>query len=252
MRNKRARRSPGLGWLLGTWAAALLVGAGAYIVTNESSPVRPFGPPVVTVTSIHTAIVLPKGQAEVSGTLDAFTADDANGPPLSLPIEIKTGGATIEGAMIDGKPSTIVWDGGRPFELSGSGGIELGPTHVELAVGALFWPIDGLRALAPGEYRVDTPVAVGSGGLARPRDSVSFTATEDTTLETRGGATVLRGPQPLHLEGPGSFTGTGTFTVKTRDGTRQATKLQFGPGAFVVDLQANGAFTAVFNGPLTT
>src|SRR4051812_26683330 len=144
MRNKRA---PGLAWLVGTWAAALLVGGGAFVLTNEQSPVRPFGPPVVTVTSIHTTVVLPKGQAEVSGKVTAFTADDANGPPLSLPIEIQTGGATIEGAMIDGARSTIVWDGGRPFELSGSGGIDLGPTHVEFAVGALFWPLDGLRVL---------------------------------------------------------------------------------------------------------
>lgn len=244
------RRGPGLGWLVGTWAAALVVGAGAYVLTDEASPVRPFGPPVVTVTSIHTTVVLPEGQAEVSGTFDAFTADDANGPPLSLPIEIPTGGATIEGAVIDGAPSTIVWDGGRPFELSGSGGIDLGPTHVELAVGGLFWPLDGLRALLPGEYRIDTPVAVGSGGLARPRDTVTFTASDDTTIETSGGATVVRGMQVLHLEGPGSFRATGAFAIKTRDGTRQTTKLAFGPGPFVVDLQPNGAFTAVFNGPL--
>lgn len=248
----RKKSAPGLGWLVGSWAVAVVVGGAAYVITDDSSSVRPFGPPVVTVTSIHTTVVLPEGQAEVSGTLTGFIADDANGPPLSLPIEIPTGGATIEGAIVDGERSTIVWDGGRPFELSGSGGIDLGPTHVELGVGALFWPLDGIRVLAPGEYRIDTPVAVGSGGLARPRDTVTFTATDDTTLETRGGATVVRPRQQLHLEGPGSFTATGTFTVKTRDGTRSATTMRFGPGPFLVDLAPDGSFTAVFNGPLTT
>jgi hypothetical protein len=248
----RQKSAPGPAWLVGTWAAALLVGGLAFLLTDERSPVRPAGPRVVTVTSIHTTVVLPEGQAEVSGTVTSFTADDANGPPLSLPIQIDHGGATIEGAMVDGERSTIVWDGGRPFVLSGDGSIDLGPTHVAGAVGALFWPIDGLRVLAPGEYRIDTPVAVGSGGLAHPRDSVTFTATEETTLDTNGGATVLRGPQPLHLEGPGSFAAEGTFTIKTREGTRTATALHFGPGSFVVDLTADGALTAVFNGPLTS
>lgn len=248
----KTRTAPGLTWLLCSWALALVVGALTYVLTAEGSPTRPFDAPSVTETSIHTEVVLPEGQAEVSGTLTTFTADDANGPPLSLPIQIDHGGATIEGAIVDGQRSTIVWDGGRPFQLSGSGAIDLGPTHVELGVGALFWPIDGIRLLTPGEYRVDTPIAVGAGGLARPRDSVTFTANEETTLETTGGATVLRGPQVLHLEGPGSFTAEGTFSIKTRDGTRTATKVAFGPGSFVVDLQPDGALTAVFNGPLTT
>lgn len=246
------KSAPGLGWLVGSWAMALVVGGTAFVLTDDSNPVGPLGPQALTVTSIRTPVVLPEGQAEVSGTIGEFTADAVNAPALSLPIEIPTGGATIEGAIIDGERSTIVWDGGRPFELSGSGGIDLGPTHVELGLGALFWQLDGIRVLAPGTYRIDTPVAVGSGGLARPLDTVTFTATDDTTLETSGDATVMRGPQQLHLEGPGSFTAAGTFTIKTREGTRRAITLRFGPGSFIVDLAPDGSFTAVFNGPLTT
>lgn len=236
----------GVRWLLSLVIAAVLTGGVVTVLSRER--VRP---PIVE-TVIRDTVVLPEGQAKVTGSLTGFVADDANGPPLSIPLDIGTGGATIEGALIDGRRTTIVWDGGRPFRLRGDGSIDLGPTRVELGVGALFWPIDGVRVLAPGSYRIETPVAVGTGGLARPADSVAFTADGETTLETRGGATVIRGVAPLHLEGPGSVHAHGVFQIRTRDGTVTRNHLEFGPGAFVLDLRADKTFTATFDGRLTS
>jgi hypothetical protein len=237
--------APGITWFLSLLVAAVLTGGVVTVVSDERAK-----PPIVE-TVIHETRVLPEGQAEVSGTVTSFSADDASGPPLSVPLEIPAGGATIEGAIVDGHRSTIVWDGGRPFRLGGSGGIDLGPTHVEMGVGAIFWPMDGIRIVQPGDYRIDTPVAVGAGGLAHPQDAVAFTADGDTTIETRG-ATVLRGIDALHLEGPGSFRAEGTFRVRTRDGTVTRTHLEFGPGPFVFDMQHDKAFTATFNGDLVS
>ena len=237
--------APGVRWLLGVVIAAVLAGGLATALSDRTSQPR-------VDTVIHETVVPPEGQATVHGSLTGFVADDATGPPLSIPLEIPSGGATIEGAIVDGHRSTVVWDGGRPFRMHGSGAIDLGPTHVEMGVGALFWPLAGIRVLAPGTYRIDTPVAVGSGGLAHPEDAVDFTADGETTIETRGDATVVRGISPLHLEGPGRFRADGTFTITTREGTVTRSHLEFGPGSFVFDLDADKTFTATFNGPLTS
>jgi hypothetical protein len=245
------RGTPGVSWFIGVLIAAVLVGDVTVVLTDERSPARPFGPSVIVETTIRDVEVLPEAQAEVSGHLDGFVADDAVGAPLALPLDVPTGAATIEGAIVDGTPSTVVWDGGRPLRMSGTGAVDLGPAHVELGVGAVFWTLDGLRILTPGDYQIDTPVAVGSSGLASPRDSVAFTSDGNTTIETRDGVVVTRG-LPVHLEGPGSFRGDGAFRVKTRDGTVERIHLEFGPGPFVVDVAADGTFTAVFNGPLSS
>lgn len=235
---------PGVLWLLGVVIAAVLAGGVASVVSDER-----IKPPIID-TVVNEVEVLPEGQAEVTGHVDGFVADDAEGAPLSMPIEVEAGRkATIEGAVVDGQRSAIVWDGGRPLRLSGSGSLDLGPTHVELGAGAVSWSLTGLRVLTPGDYRIDTPVAVGSDGLAHPRDTVSFTATEETTIDTSEAAVVGRGLS-LHLEGPGSFRADGTFSVRTRDATVTATHLEFGPGPFVVDVAEDGTFTAVGNGPL--
>ncbi len=240
----KAATSPGPTWLLGVVIVALLVGGVTAVVTDEP-------PAPIIETTYRDVVVLPEHQAEVSGSIDGFVAEDASGEPLAMPLDLESGGATIEGALVDGERATIVWDGGRPFRLSGSGAVDLGPTRVELGMGAVFWTIDGLRILSPGDYRLDTPVAVGSGGLARPRDAVDFTADEETTIDATGVGVIGRG-LPVHLEGPGSFTADGEFTVRTRAGTAAATHLEFGPGSLVVDVEPDGTFTAVFNGPLAS
>jgi hypothetical protein len=241
----RQSTSPGPTWLLGVVIVALLAGGVAQVVAERTEPV------VTTTVTEHE--VLPDDQAEVGGTITSFVAVDAVGAPLAMPLELETGTATIEGATVDGDRSTIVWDGGRPFRLSGTGALDLGPTRVELGGGdgAVTWHIDGLRILSAGDYHLDTPVAVGTGGLARPADAVDLVAGDETTIETPSGTAVVRG-LPVHLEGPGTFEAEGRFTIRTSDGTVEATRLTFGPGPFVVDVADGGAFTGVFNGVLTS
>lgn len=239
----RQKTSPGASWLLGVVIVALLAGGVAQVVADRTEP--------VVETTVVEHEVMPDDQAEISGTIEEFVAEDAVGAPLALPLELEIGRATIDGALVDGERSAIVWDGGRPLRLLGRGALDLGPTRVELGAGAVFWHFAGIRILVPGEYHVETPVAVGAGGLAQPRDTVDFTADEETTIATSEGAVALRG-LPVHLEGPGTFVADGDFTVRTRAGTTTATHLEFGPGPFVVDVAEDGTFTAIFNGALTS
>ena len=233
------------------WAAAVvLVGGVAYVLTSEDSPVRPFADPVVTETSVREVVVLPVGQAEVAGTVTRLEATGANGPAIALPLTVPTGTAVIEGALIGGGRSTIVWDGGRPLRLDGTGGIDPGPTAIDVEGATVTWPLDdGIRVLLPGEYVIDTPVAVGTSGLAGPRDGVSFAADEDTTLETVGWSVSL--PMgALHLEGPGGLVLEGDLRVRTRGGEQQARRLALAEGPYVVDLAPGGVLTATVRGDL--
>jgi len=235
-----------------TFAAALAV------VIDDARQGEPGSRTIVEIEEGDTVVVPPAGQAEVSGTVEAGTAERAIAPPLPLPLHVAAApgrvGVTIEGAVVDGTPTTIVWDGGRPFSLTGDGAIELGPTRVDIGRDGVNWPLDGEpRGLSPGTYTVDAPVAVGQGGLASPADRVTFTADEHTVITTRGGVAARTGPAPLRLEGPGSLTLRGTLAVRTADGTRDTSLVRFGPGAFVVDLApaaAGWTVEATLRGPL--
>jgi hypothetical protein len=238
-------------WLVGWLAGVVLAGGIAYVLTAEESPLRPFGDPVVVDTTIREVVVLPVDQAEISGTLARLEAEDAVGPAIPLPLTVETGRATIEGAVVDGRRTAVVWDGGRPLVLTGTGAVDLGPTRVIVEGGTTTWPLDdGVRLLLPGEYRIDTPVAVGDEGLAEPRDGVAFTADGDTTMETTGIAVSLP-TGALHLEGPGTLTLEGDLVVRTRAGERTASRLLLAEGPFVVDLEPGGRFTATVRGDLT-
>ncbi len=203
--------------------------------------------------------VPPPGQAEVSGTATTIVGVDAVAAPLALPltanVERGTGGATIEGALVGEQRSTVVWDGGRPLRLEGQGGLDLGPAVVTVdGTGAAQWRLDGaVRRFVPGSYSIGVPVAVGRGGLAEPRASVSFDADDQTTFESRGGATVATPPAPLRIEGPGSALLEGQLTLVTAEGTTRAKRLEFGPGSFIVETtpgEGGLAVTATLNGPL--
>lgn len=235
---------------MGWGAGVVLVGGLAYVLTSEDSPVRPFADPVVTDTSVREVVVLPVGQAEVSGTVTRLDATGANGPAIALPLTVPTGTAVIEGAVVSGGRSTIVWDGGRPLRLDGTGGIDPGPTAIHVEGGTVTWPLDdGIRVLLPGDYVIDTPVAVGTSGLAGPRDGVSFGADEETTLETVGWSVSL--PMgALQLEGPGGLVLEGDLTVRTRDREQRARRLALAEGPYVVDLAPGGVLTATVRGDL--
>lgn len=221
-----------VGWL----AAIVFAGGVAQVVAERQQP--------KVETIVRDVHVLPEGQAKVTGTITGLRGADVVGPPLGPPILLPQGGT----ATIENGEETVVWTGGRPFALVGPG-LDLGPTTLTVDAAGEHWSIDGPRALLPGHYEVRTSVAVGRGGLATPRDSYAFDATDDAVLDAPGGI-VTRTRGALHLTGPGTLVLDGTFSVRTRDGRRTATHLEFGPGPLEVDLAVDGTITATLQGPL--
>ena len=258
-RQRVARTTAGLA----VAAAVVLAGdvAALAVVGRDRATTVPTRPAPGAATTSRPASALPPGEAVVDGTVTTLAADGATGAPLAAPFEITVpvrgrGGAVVYHAVVDGKPSTIVWNGGVPMGVTGTGALLPGRDRLVVDGGGATWSLDGAeRVLAPGSYFVGAPVAVGSGGLASPFDSVSFEAGPDTVLVSQGGASVHRDPAPLHLRGPGALTIAGTFTVRTSAGTATATTLDFGPGPFVVDLTPGPGglrLHAVLNGALKT
>lgn len=214
-------------------------------MAGDAAPRR--APAIVTDVS-----VLPPGQAKITGTAASIRLTDAVGPAMPLPLRVDAGPVTIAQARIDGRPVSIVWQGGRPFMLTGSGGVDLGPTTITVDGGRASWTVQGVRPLVPGTYTLDAPVAVGTAGMAEPRDVVTFVADEHTTIDVGGtGVPVTAPPGMLHLEGPGRLVADGRFVVLSGDGTRprRRTHLDFGPGPFVVELNGE-QLTATVEGPL--
>jgi len=259
-------------WLLGGFLAVALVAAATvgavkvFDLDEDDGPAASSTTTSLSAASTSTTNNVPVGQAEISGTVTAFTAHDvvlASLAALPMPITVTTpergfgAGAEIDGAEVDGEPSTIVWDAGRPLNLAGDGG-SLVLAQVGLAMnpdGSFNVLLDGpAMGFAPGDYSIDTPVAVGSG-IGTPRDSVDFTATDDTTIVFAGNASTVIGPQPISLTGPGSLDITGSFTVTTADGTSTVTHIVFDTGPLTIDLVpvAGGyTITGVLQGALQT
>ena len=196
---------------------------------------------------------LAEGQALVSGTATSLAADAQTVDVVPAPFTGEAPSVAIEGALVDGQRSAIVWNGGRPFVLEGAGpALEASPTHVELAPDAVTVTLDGTpRPLLAGNYRLAAPVAVGTGGLATPRDGVAFTADRETMLTASG--RIRTGARPLRLSGPGSVSAMGQFTVRTNEGEHPATTVVFGPGPFDVaasPVAGGWTVTATLQGPL--
>ncbi len=195
----------------------------------------------------ETTYVPGPGQLFVTGDVSHLVADDAVlKEPFSSPftltaVERGSGNATIANALVGGRRSTISWATGTPLPITGSGGLEVGPVGVEVdARGALSISLDGAaRPFRPGNYRANAPVAVGSGGIAAPRDGVDFTADAQTTLTTSG-VVVRRDPTRVELEGPGKVSVSGRLQVQTPEGKRPAGTVTFGPGPFEITLQPRG------------
>jgi len=188
------------------------------------------------------------GQEFVSGDVAHFLAEDAqSSQPLASPFTLMAAergaaSATIENALIDGRRSTISWPSGTPLPITGSGGLDLGPVNVDVDPTGVTWTLDGgARTFVPGSYVAGASVAVGTGGIATPRDSVSFDADERTVLTSRGGVTVHLDPEALDLTGPGKISVSGNLRVQSPDSTRPASAVTFGPGPFKVTLTPGGS-----------
>ena len=208
------------------------------------------------------AIVPGPGQVFVTGDISRLVAEDAVlGAPLNSPFTLSaaergTGSATIDKALVGGRRTTISWGTGTPLPITGSGGLELGPVRVEVdARGAVALNLDGAaRPFRPGTYRAGASVAVGTGGIAAPRDGVEFTADAQTVLTTRGGVLIRRDPTRVELEGPGKVSVAGRLTVQTPESSRPAATVTFGPGPFeitVVPLGNRVTIQSVLQGQFT-
>jgi hypothetical protein len=200
------------------------------------------------------------GQAFVKGTVETLTAEGAQGAALVVApftltaVERGAGKATIENALVDGKRTSIAWGGGTPLPITGNGGIDLGGTKVVVDPTGATYTVDGAaRALKPGTYRAGASVAVGVGGLATPRDSVSFTADARTVISAQG-AVVKVAPARIELTGPGKVTARGQLQIRDSTATRPAAGIQFGEGPYTVTVTPGPArleLDAVLQGPLT-
>lgn len=194
-------------------------------------------------------IVPGPGQVEVHGTVTAVLIADAVLQPREIPTPLTItsergfgNGGEITSAEVDEQPSTIVWDGGRPFVLSSGGSLLLDPVDLALVPTGLQAVLGrGNHALSPGTYQLDTPVAVGQEGIATPRDSVTFVAGDDTLFEARGDASVLFPPDaPRRFIGPGKVLLTGTFEITDAEGSRPETTIATETAAFDLTFTPDG------------
>lgn len=201
-------------------------------------------------------------QVEVTGTLTQLVADHAVSDPLPTPftIEATERGVTraeVLNAVINKRKTIVHWDGGRPLPLAGNGRIDLGPSNVKVQRDAVVWTLEGApRQLVAGTYRVGTTVAVGTSGIATPRDGVVFDGGQGTVLQvSKGGAFIRQPPREVRLQAgePGTVTFAGELTVRTSERTGKLASVRFGPGLYDIRLTplAGGyRVVALLQGPL--
>lgn len=248
------------------YAVALVVSViavfvGVRVVSANTSAFDRFknGTPATT-TTVDLGPAPAPGQVFVKGTVDRLTAERAQSPAIATPftltaVERGVGKVTIENALVDGRRTTIAWDGGSPLPVSGDGGsIDLNGSKVDVDVTGTSWAVDGGKALKPGTYRVGATVAVGEGGLAKPRDSVAFTADSRTVVNGKGGVTLKVPPARQELKGPGKVVGIGQFQVRDQKTRTPAARFEFGEGPYTIVINpVNGKLEidAVLQGPVT-
>jgi hypothetical protein len=205
--------------MFATLALVVAATVGAYQVwdnathTRDDSPgLEGAGGPASTVPST--------GQVLVSGRVDAAHLEGVVLGPLALPVTITTsdrgvGGATFTPVEVDGASTSIDWQAGQPLPISGDGQLVLGPVVVDATADGITIVLDGVHSFAPGDYTLGTSVAVGS----TPRDRVTFTATDKSTVEFRGGANTPFPGTELVVDGTGPVTLQGTLTTTKPDGS---------------------------------
>ena len=247
--------------------SVLGVAVGIRVVADNTSALDRFkGGGVRAETTTTTVDIGPPpgpGQVFVRGTVDKLTAEGAQGAPSIIvapftltAVERGVGRATIENALVNGRRTSIVWSGGTPLPITGTGGsVDLGGSKVEVDASGATWTVDGsARALKPGTYRAGAPVAVGATGGATPRDSVDFTADARTVISAQRGVVVKVAAGPLEVAGPGKVSATGQLRVRDETTLSPVGGFRFGEGEYTVKLnpvQGRLELDAVLQGPLT-
>jgi len=242
-----------------TWRIpALLAAVALTCIACQKSP-HQSAPTTVPDTSVD---VVPRAdQTFVTGTLTSLNADNAAAAPLQPPFLIALGNrgqthADITGVLVGAKNSEIFWYGGQPLPVRGTGSLDLAGAPVAITADGITWRLDGPpRSLTAGHFVLGAPVAVGTGGLAEPHDSIAFDAGASSTISTTGNATVHLPPAQIHLAGPGKVTLAGDLGTRTTAGRRTVHTITFGPGSYSIDLTpapAGGGYTisATIQGPV--
>lgn len=203
------------------------------------------GPPTVDdggVVGPSGEAVLRADQVEVTGVAVGVTIEGATLEQLDTPLVVTTSqqgngaGATLTDVEVDGQITDVVWDAGRPFNLEGASlGIRPQSLNLFAAPAAITvgFPDGLVNELVAGSYGLETPVAIGRGGLARSQDAVAFEATVESTIVFRGGATMSLLPRELQFESGGRVLLQGTLQVRQPDGTtHEATGVELPEGAY--------------------
>ena len=194
------------------------------------------------------------GDLDVSGSITAIHLEGAVLDPRQVPTPLTISsnrglgnGGELVGVTVSGKPSSVVWDGGRPFVLSSGPGLMLDPLTVDLADGDVRCGLGGgSHTLRPGAYQLDTPVAVGGSGIATSRESVAFEAGAAARFEGHGDAALVLSKDGSHtFTGPGLVHLEGDLIVARLEGAQAASSLDLRSGAFELTLSptAGGGWT---------
>lgn len=193
-------------------------------------------------TSTTVTVALAADQVAVRGvatnlTLIGAVVDEVIAGTITTPSAGLGAGATFQRAVVDGEDSTIVWDAGRPLAFAPSTPLRLRPAPLNLDIGpgsmTIAFPDGSVHRVEPGDYEIDAPTAVSAGGLGRPTDSVTFTATADTTVSFTGSASASVLPLAMSVRGPGQVGLQGDLQVVRPDGTvTAATQVGLPSGSF--------------------
>jgi hypothetical protein len=180
-----------------------------------------------------------QGVVVVKGTITSAHAEGATLTPLPTPftVDVATrgeGGATITGVEVKNKSTSIAWDGGQPLPFTGDGGsLVLDAVTVDATPDGISIGLDGgVHGFAPGTYTLGSSVAVGD----RPQDSVTFTATDKSTVTFQGGASTPFAGM-LIAKGTGKVTLEGNFSVVRHDrSVTMMSSITFDNGAYLLGL----------------
>lgn len=247
-------------------ATVLLVAVatfGAYQAWDKATRTREDAPGLIggdaSSDTVPEGSVRPaEGQVLVTGLVSAAHFEGLSLGALPTPFTVNTssrgvGGATFTPVVVAGNTTSIDWQAGQPLPLTGDGGsIQLSGITCDVTADGIVLGLDGVRTVTPGEYRIATSVAVGS----QPRDAVTFTASEETTVEFRGGATTPLPSPPLIGDGTGAVTLEGTLSITHPDGqVTAATTVGLDGGNYRIELTpaVDGGFniTATLQGNIS-
>jgi hypothetical protein len=223
-------RASGVTIFLGGLLAVALVAAATFGVVQvlglDEDEVAADGddPAIEAPTDADGATVLRADQIEVTGLATAITVEGSTLDLVATPLTVTGGQATIHDVEVDGELVEVVWDGGRPFVLEGAGGLipQAVNLFAEPNVITVGFVDEVVNEIEPGSYGLETPVAIGREGVAIARDAVPFSATVESTVVFRGGATTSMLPRELSFESDGRVILAGGFEVRRPDGTTAA------------------------------